>query len=713
MLKYQDLSYSVYEGCLYLHTDMYQYSTYDVGELGGQIFITQSDFMRLYKHAQTLDSYGIDSIMNHQFVCGVGVAREFKVLANIKLRPDFDPRSFFLGLGQIGCSKRAKEGRAHGPWQERKVLEEREDTVRVITKQKRFVPQKVSSPRAVRNFTPINNIAEYCASITDVIKGTDDKVENKRELGIYLARESAANYYRQYTTQRTYDVANILRNIDFNFACFPGDGVGVGAAVCRHMRKRSISGDISPFAIEYARKLGNHTDDFKVEDAVDTVIRGVKMGCDLIVISHLLAIKPFLLEYVLTTGILVVVYEHETVYRGMENLVEPIMGFRHIRCSPFLVWKNVSTEFSLMSRVSEYTSVLTDYFNPAETYLVTEGSVLSHISFLVKTFKLSLKFRFVQSGKEVDDGVLLSMGLIPSASSVLTHIGNKEICLGAFPGGGFIAKSFNLQYNTFIDRKSVYSYEVGRKKWPYLSFIVAAGLVDPVHLSYNNTHLPGFFSIPGRDVEIINGSTLSNFTVKCEDVTGLESYKPPQIKIHSEYNGKYNLENSFIGYIPRSQVRFGVFGRGEQKYYVRSVHVLYWENIDNSGFDDKEVGVYLAIRSKSKTLLPGRFDFSAGGVVRYKESPNEAIRRECLEELGVVPNLTFLGLGEPKDEFMSFNYVYVVQGNPSVGSWNKEDIDSFELVTESNFASRLGKVGCKHDLEVTLRKLDIWNILKY
>lgn len=45
--------------------------------------------------------------------------------------------------------------------------------------------------------------------------------------------------------------------------------------------------------------------------------------------------------------------------------------------------------------------------------------------------------------------------------------------------------------------------------------------------------------------------------------------------------------------------------------------------------------LYLQLRAKTKDLLPGYWDTSVGGHMDPDETPEEALRREALEELGI------------------------------------------------------------------------------
>jgi aminoglycoside phosphotransferase (APT) family kinase protein/8-oxo-dGTP pyrophosphatase MutT (NUDIX family) len=70
-------------------------------------------------------------------------------------------------------------------------------------------------------------------------------------------------------------------------------------------------------------------------------------------------------------------------------------------------------------------------------------------------------------------------------------------------------------------------------------------------------------------------------------------------------------------------------------------------------------------RTQTKDVYPGRWDFTAGGVVLCDEDPLEAARRELLEELGVTSELVPLGEADYADEhttYHAFRYVTTWDG---------------------------------------------------
>jgi aminoglycoside phosphotransferase (APT) family kinase protein len=70
--------------------------------------------------------------------------------------------------------------------------------------------------------------------------------------------------------------------------------------------------------------------------------------------------------------------------------------------------------------------------------------------------------------------------------------------------------------------------------------------------------------------------------------------------------------------------------------------------------------VYVHRRTHTKDVYPGRWDFTAGGVVLAGEDPEVGARRELAEELGVTSELEPLGEADYADEHTSYHaYRYV------------------------------------------------------
>jgi aminoglycoside phosphotransferase (APT) family kinase protein/8-oxo-dGTP pyrophosphatase MutT (NUDIX family) len=75
--------------------------------------------------------------------------------------------------------------------------------------------------------------------------------------------------------------------------------------------------------------------------------------------------------------------------------------------------------------------------------------------------------------------------------------------------------------------------------------------------------------------------------------------------------------------------------------------------------------LYVHRRTHTKDVYPGRWDFTAGGVVLFDEDPDDGARREVLEELGVTGKLVPLGEADYTDEhttYHAFRYVITCDG---------------------------------------------------
>ena len=87
-------------------------------------------------------------------------------------------------------------------------------------------------------------------------------------------------------------------------------------------------------------------------------------------------------------------------------------------------------------------------------------------------------------------------------------------------------------------------------------------------------------------------------------------------------------KGEIIRTLPRSEIH------GNPSLMHRVVHVLV--------FNDKG-DILLQKRSMSKDVAPGKWDTSVGGHVNSGETPEEAVKREMEEELGISEcNLEFL-----------------------------------------------------------------------
>ncbi len=82
-----------------------------------------------------------------------------------------------------------------------------------------------------------------------------------------------------------------------------------------------------------------------------------------------------------------------------------------------------------------------------------------------------------------------------------------------------------------------------------------------------------------------------------------------------------NLDGEVIDTLPRTKIH------GNPSLIHRVVHVLVF---------NKEGGLLLQKRSMNKDVAPGKWDTSVGGHINPGETPDEAVRREMEEELGIT-----------------------------------------------------------------------------
>ncbi len=75
----------------------------------------------------------------------------------------------------------------------------------------------------------------------------------------------------------------------------------------------------------------------------------------------------------------------------------------------------------------------------------------------------------------------------------------------------------------------------------------------------------------------------------------------------------------------------GVITRGEAHNGSRVLHPVVHLHLFNNNGD-----LYLQRRPQWKDIQPGRWDTACGGHIAYGETPEEALRREVREELGIT-----------------------------------------------------------------------------
>ena len=99
--------------------------------------------------------------------------------------------------------------------------------------------------------------------------------------------------------------------------------------------------------------------------------------------------------------------------------------------------------------------------------------------------------------------------------------------------------------------------------------------------------------------------------------------------------------------------------------------------------------VYVHRRTDSKDVYPGRWDFTAGGVLLDGEDPDTAARREAEEELGVTSPLEPLGEGDYADDHTRYHaYLYRTTWDGPV-RWQPEEVATGEWVTLERLAAMI------------------------
>ena len=99
--------------------------------------------------------------------------------------------------------------------------------------------------------------------------------------------------------------------------------------------------------------------------------------------------------------------------------------------------------------------------------------------------------------------------------------------------------------------------------------------------------------------------------------------------------------------------------------------------------------VFVHRRTDTKDVYPGRYDFTAGGVLLAGEDPDEAARREAEEELGVTSPLVRLGEADYEDDHTSYRaFLYETTWDGPM-RLQPEEVESGEWQTLEQLAAML------------------------
>lgn len=101
----------------------------------------------------------------------------------------------------------------------------------------------------------------------------------------------------------------------------------------------------------------------------------------------------------------------------------------------------------------------------------------------------------------------------------------------------------------------------------------------------------------------------------------------------------FDSRGQAIGRAPRSRVR------AENLHHGATGIVVF----------NKDAQIFIHQRTWIKDVYPGRWDFTAGGVIQTGEIPDESAQRELAEELGIDSTLHRLPDGEYSDEHTSYH----------------------------------------------------------
>lgn len=129
-----------------------------------------------------------------------------------------------------------------------------------------------------------------------------------------------------------------------------------------------------------------------------------------------------------------------------------------------------------------------------------------------------------------------------------------------------------------------------------------------------------------------------------------------------EYLPVLNDSFDIIGKAPRSEFH----GNQKTKLLHPVVH-LHYLNMQNQ--------IFLQLRPENKLIQPGKWDTAVGGHVSYGESIETALKRESMEEIGILPeNLLSLGKYVWETEIeRELVYIFLMRSS-NKPKYNKEEL---------------------------------------
>ena len=114
--------------------------------------------------------------------------------------------------------------------------------------------------------------------------------------------------------------------------------------------------------------------------------------------------------------------------------------------------------------------------------------------------------------------------------------------------------------------------------------------------------------------------------------------------------------------------------------------------------------VYVHRRTDTKDVYPGRYDFTAGGVLQAGEDPLESARRELAEELGITGvGLTVLFETDYADEHTRFHaFCYECRWDGPV-RWQPEEVAWGDWVSPARLRELIAEVPFMPDAVANLK----------
>jgi len=578
-----------------------------LGEYDGKIFSTFDSLMELVKVDWSFEQ--LESILNHHTYAARGFYirnTPINFFSDIKIIDISSTQlsSFFLRMG----NKKTTFSRAD-------IVHECLNFAFLpdTTAQDEVSEVVIPSPPVFESTT----LASLVKHVETVIGPGLDHSENKRDIQTYFDESSYMKYLRSTIFKRIYDVYAILLNIKSNLIIAPGDSCGVAYMVCRILGKKCLSSDLSPFAISLSQKLGADVALQSADHAID--LNKTKGG--VLFISHLVSLIPNLVIDSLALNYDLIVYEHETVYSGMDKLIEPILNFGHLRLSSLSFWRGIPMKFPLMNRFPSHSAYWIDFYDPNRVYAIREPSCFNYISLLLKWGASPKIFPCNLSVSNLLDYYKISAAA-PTNNMIGLH--TENLFLGSVTGG-IIEDSFDLRLGYFMadHYKNCYKYPCAREIKIHGPVMYVHGDNSSVNLkSRVGEYFGKYFNytmISNSVVIIEKFSSVISGTFFCfANQLDLARVNTKSTVSDSEIIEYKNLINGSYVPLPRGLQIKGLI--------PLSVATLL---VDKKGFN-------FSVRSFGKKYYPGYLDFTAGGYKRSGPSACHEANRELMEEQGVM-----------------------------------------------------------------------------